>query len=352
MKKIILFILILGVATSFAGVNNLSRGSASIWGMLYLGNTLTGERGGINLYGNTAANNFFLSSDADSFKVRMYKYLYPLEIEIGNTQKFAVDSAGNVIAAGTISAAAFSPTTSSSITSHDILVLTDGDSIMIDPHTAIYMFRIGVGGAKKFAIDSTGLQYGANDGTISNVTNNQWIFGENSEDLNLAFAANNINVTSSTGVTDFDFGVIDVHSDKFSAVGDNDSLVIDPYKDLHALDLQIGGVTKFNVDSAGNAYTAGTLQVVGASTLASIAGNTTVNGKLTISANYPLVSSSSLAADTLKITGGMVNIIDCDTIPTTGSSKSRWLKIGVSKDGATGKPSYFYVPLDTTIVNS
>lgn len=47
-----------------------------------------------------------------------------------------------------------------------------------------------------------------NGATISNAVNNQIIFGENSEDLNLAFGTNAITVTSSTGVTSVNWGTV------------------------------------------------------------------------------------------------------------------------------------------------
>lgn len=59
--------------------------------------------GTVNVTGNSASTNLYVASDADSFKVRMYKYLYPLEIEIGNTRIFGVDSAGIGYFAGDLS---------------------------------------------------------------------------------------------------------------------------------------------------------------------------------------------------------------------------------------------------------
>ncbi len=41
---------------------------------------------------------------------------------------------------------------------------------------------------------------GSNGGTFANGTNNQWILGENSEDLNFAFGTNTVTLSSSTGV--------------------------------------------------------------------------------------------------------------------------------------------------------
>jgi hypothetical protein len=74
-----------------------------------------------------------------------------------------------------------------------------------------------------------------------------------------------------------------------------------------------------------------------------------VKAKLTIPANYPLVSSSGITADSVSVTGGNMTVIDIDSVATAGSV-NRWLKITVSKAGATGKPVSYYVPADTATV--
>jgi len=60
---------------------------------------------------------------------------------------------------------------------------------------------------------------GTNGGIIDNETNNAWTFAENSEDLVLTFGANDVAVTSSTGVTEVDFGTINVETDEIDANG-------------------------------------------------------------------------------------------------------------------------------------
>jgi hypothetical protein len=49
-----------------------------------------------------ADTSLVVSSDADSFFVRLYKSLYPLDLEIGNTRQFGVDSTGNIVATGNL----------------------------------------------------------------------------------------------------------------------------------------------------------------------------------------------------------------------------------------------------------
>jgi hypothetical protein len=210
----------------------------------------------LKVVGNSAATNFYVVSDADSFKVRMFKYLYPLEIEIGNTQKFAVDSSGNAIFAGTVSASAFSPTATSTITAHEVFAVSDGDTVMLAPHQDTYPLKVGIGGARKFSVDSAGWTY----------------------------------------------------------------------------------ATSFSTPTA--ALTA----ITGSSLNA-----TEVKTKLNIAANYPLTSSSSVAADTFTVTAGNMCIIDIDSVATAGSV-NRWLKITVSKAGAAGIPVSYWVPADTATV--
>jgi len=261
--------------------------SPTITGATLTTPTLTGATvtGGLTLNGNISSNNLFVVSEGDSFKVRMYKYLYPLEIEIGNAQKAAIDSAGNAIFAGTVSAAAFSPTTSSAIQSRSILVLADGDSITADPTTAQYMLRVGVGGAKKFAVDSAGNAYAV---SLQTPTLNG-VSGAMAVTTKLTVANNYPFVTSSTITAD--------------------SIIVP--------------------------------------VIAGVANAMAVNAKLNIAANYPLVSSSSVAADTLKWTNGNINILDVDTVATAGGTK-RWLRFQVTKNGATGKPEYYYMVSDTS----
>jgi hypothetical protein len=235
----------------------------------------------LKVVGNSAATNFYVVSDADSFKVRMFKYLYPIEMEIGNVQKFAVDSAGNAIFAGTVSASAFSPTATSTITAHEVFAVSDGDTVMLAPHQDTYPLKVGIGGAKKFAVDSAGALYSVSITTptyTGNVAaNGKWTIGANYPWV------------SSSSLT-------------------VDSLVA-PY----------------------------------------VTGNTELKGKLTIAANYPLVSSAGVTADSLSVTAGNMTVIDIDSVATAGGA-NRWLKITVSKAGATGIPVSYWVPADTATV--
>lgn len=80
-----------------------------------------------------------------------------------------------------------------------------------------------------------------------------------------------------------------------------------------------------------------------------VTGNTELKGKLTIAANYPLVSSAGVTADSLSVTAGNMTVIDIDSVATAGGA-NRWLKITVSKAGATGKPVTYWLPADTATV--
>jgi hypothetical protein len=186
----------------------------------------------------------------------MYKYLYPIEMEIGNTQKFAVDSAGNVIAAGNVTATGNLVGANVTTTTTEANFVADGDSIILDPHQGTYPLKLGIGGARKFSVDSAG-----------------WVFA-----------------------------------------------------------------TSFSTPTA--ALTAITGSALSA---------TAVTSKITIAANYPLISSSSIKMDSLTYTGGTMTITDWDSVATAGSV-NRWLKITCSKAGATGKNVTYWVPSDTSIV--
>jgi hypothetical protein len=100
--------------------------------------------------------NFFVASDGDSVKLRTQKYLYPLEVETGNVQKFAVDSVGNAIFAGTVSASAFSPTATSTIQARIINIIADTDTLTIDATTALNQFMLRANGTGIFRVDSSG----------------------------------------------------------------------------------------------------------------------------------------------------------------------------------------------------
>jgi hypothetical protein len=258
--------------------------------------TITGtatNSGTFKIVGNSAATNFYVVSDADSFKVRMFKYLYPIEMEIGNVQKFAVDSAGNAIFAGTVSAAAFSPTTSSSILAHDVYTVSDGDSVWMDPHQNVYPFKVAIGGVKMAAVDSAGKLYAVSMSTPT---------------------------IAATAITGSALGATAVNTK-----------------------LTIGGNYPFVM---GSLMTADSVALDHVSGLAAT-NSVEVKAKLTIAANYPLVSSSGITADTLAATGGNAVIIDVDTVATAGGV-SRWLVLKISKAGATGKPANYYMVADTT----
>lgn len=247
----------------------------------------------LKVVGNSAATNFYVVSDADSFKVRMFKYLYPLEIEIGNVQKAAIDSAGNAVFAGTVSAAAFSPTATSTITAHEVFAVSDGDTVMLAPHQDTYPLKVGIGGARKFSVDSAGWTYATSFSTPTAALT--------------AITGSSLSATAvSTKIT----------------VANNYPFVSN---------------STVTVDSLVTPRLAGVLNA------------TEVKTKLNIAANYPLTSSSSVAADTFTVTAGNMCIIDIDSVATAGSV-NRWLKITVSKAGATGIPVSYWVPADTSTV--
>ena len=249
--------------------------------------------GTLKVVGNSAATNLYVVSDADSFKVRMFKYLYPVELEIGNVQKFAVDSAGNAIFAGTVSASAFSPTATSTITGHEFFAVSDGDTVMLAPHQDTYPLKVGIGGARKFSVDSAG-----------------WTYAVSFTTPTAALTAITGSAVSATAVT------------TKMTVANNYPFVSN---------------STVTVDSLVTPRIAGVLNA------------TEVKSKLTIAANYPLVSSSSIAADTLQLTGGNMVITDIDSFATAGSV-NRWIKITASKAGATGKNVTFWCPADTATV--
>jgi hypothetical protein len=258
--------------------------------------TITGTMSGsgtFKIVGNSAANNLFVVSDADSFKVRMFKYLYPIEMEIGNTQKFAVDSSGNAIFAGTVSASAFSPTATSTITAHEVFAVSDGDTVMLAPHQDTYPLKVGIGGARKFSVDSAG-----------------WTYATSFSTPTAALTAITGSALSATAV-----------STKMT-VANNYPFVSN---------------STVTVDSLVTPRIAGVLNA------------TEVKTKLNIAADYPLTSSSSVAADTFTVTAGNMCIIDIDSVATVGGA-NRWLKITVSKAGATGIPVSYWVPADTATV--
>jgi len=276
----------------------------------------------LNVTGNSGLANIFVVSDGDSTKIRMYKYLYPLEIEIGNTQKAAIDSAGNAVFAGTVSAAAFSPTATSDIQSRYILILSDGDSTTIDPRSAQYMFRIGLGGAKKFAVDSAGNAYAVSlqTPTLNGVSNAMAVTTKMT-------IANNYPLITTSSITADSVNIT-------TLAGSAGAMAINTK-------MTIANNYPFVTNST---ITADSIIVP---VIAGVANAMAVNAKLNIAANYPLVSSSSIAADTLKATSGNVQIIDIDTVATAGLVK-RWLKLTVTKATGAGKPETYYMVSDTT----
>lgn len=246
----------------------------------------------LKVVGNSASTNFYVVSDADSFKVRMFKYLYPIEMEIGNTQKFAVDSSGNAIFAGTVSASAFSPTATSTITAHEVFAVSDGDTVMLAPHQDTYPLKVGIGGARKFSVDSAG-----------------WTYATSFSTPTAALTAITGSATNATAVSS--------------------KLTI-------AADYPFVSNSTVTVDSLVTPRIAGVL------------GATEVKSKLTIAANYPLVSSAGITADTLAVTAGNTVVVDIDTL--AGSEGGlRFLVLKVSKAGATGAPVSYYIPQDSTL---
>jgi hypothetical protein len=286
-KYIALFLLVAG----FASAQPTLQSNAQIFGAkTYFRGGMTSYRG-LTLSGNNAYTNLFLVSDSDSLKFRMFKYLYPIEMEIGNVQKFAVDSSGNAIFAGTVSASAFSPTATSTITAHEVFAVSDGDTVMLAPHQDTYPLKVGIGGARKFSVDSAG-----------------WTYATSFSTPTAALTAITGSATNATAVSS--------------------KLTI-------AADYPFVSNSTVTVDSLVTPRIAGVL------------GATEVKAKLTIADNYPLVSTSSIKADTLEVTAGNVYITDIDTVATAGGV-SRWLRLTITKAGATGKPASYYMVSDTT----
>ncbi len=278
----------------------------------------------LKVVGNSAATNFYVVSDADSFKVRMFKYLYPLEIEIGNVQKAAIDSAGNAVFAGTVSAAAFSPTATSTITAHEVFAVSDGDTVMLAPHQDTYPLKVGIGGARKFSVDSAGWTYATSFTTPTAALTAITGSATNATAVSSKFTfAANYPVTSNTLIT-------------------TDSLTATTIQGNSAVN------GKFTI--ANNyPWTSGSSLTVDSLVAPYVTGNTELKGKLTIAANYPLVSSSGVTVDSVTVTAGNMTIIDVDSFATAGGV-NRWLKITVSKAGATGKPVSYWVPQDSANV--
>jgi hypothetical protein len=88
-----------------------------------------------------------------------------------------------------------------------------------------------------------------NGGTISNAVNSQWILGENSEDLNLAFGTDLITVSSSTGVVGINWGaVLPIFP---GAVTCNGAVTLgDAVTDITTLTGKIAGATPLTFDGA------------------------------------------------------------------------------------------------------
>lgn len=74
-------------------------------------------------------------------------------------------------------------------------------------------------GTSWVAIGSGSGVLGSNGGTFGNETNNVWTMAENSEDLLFTFGTNDVAVTSSTGVTEVDFGTITLETAAIHANG-------------------------------------------------------------------------------------------------------------------------------------
>ncbi len=290
----------------------------------------------LKVVGNSAATNFYVVSDADSFKVRMFKYLYPIEIEIGNVQKFAVDSAGNAIFAGTVSASAFSPTATSTITAHEVFAVSDGDTVMLAPHQDTYMLKVGVGGARKFSVDSAGWTYATSFSTPTAALTAITGSATNATAVSSKFTfAANYPVTSNTLITTDSLTATYLAATNMKGSATNATAVSS--KLTIAADYPFVSNSTVTVDSLVTPRIAGVL------------GATEVKSKLTIAANYPLVSSAGVTADSLSVTAGNMTVIDIDSVATAGGA-NRWLKITVSKAGATGIPVSYWVPADTATV--
>lgn len=239
-----------------------------------------------------AGSETYFVSDADTLRFDLSTALYPIDLEIGNTRKFGVDSTGKIIGPneGTISNVtngswilleasedlnfAFSNnaldlSSSTGVSAVDFQVLdinTDylkvfkptvdaTDYVQLDPYTDLQVLDIYVNNASIFNIDSTGLITGPSAGVLNNATDNAWTLTENSENLTITFGATDFDVSSSTGPTTVDFGALAVRADYLEilqpTVDATDIVIIDPYKDLQVFDIQINGASKFNVDSTG-----------------------------------------------------------------------------------------------------
>jgi hypothetical protein len=88
---------------------------------------------------------------------------------------------------------------------------SDGDTLKIIMYQALYPIDLEIGNSRVFGVDSTGLICGPNAGTLSNITDGSWILADGGEDLKFAFTSNAVTLSSSTGVADFSFGAIDIN---------------------------------------------------------------------------------------------------------------------------------------------
>ncbi|MDD2869676.1 hypothetical protein [Neomegalonema sp.] len=132
---------------------------------------------------------------------------------------------------------------------------SDSDTLRFDLSTALYPIDLEIGNTRKFGVDSTGKIIGPNEGTISNVTNGSWILLEASEDLKFAFSENALDLSSTTGVTAVDFQALDINTDYLKVfkptVDATDYVQIDPYLDLQILDIYVNAASIFSVDTTG-----------------------------------------------------------------------------------------------------
>lgn len=131
-------------------------------------------------------------ADADSVIFDPYHHLQMFRVNVGGTNKFQVDSTGIIYLPNgeTIDNATTNGTVSFGAavlrvfgTGSQVLSVADGDSVWLDPFTGLYPIKVGIGGAKKFAVDSAGIGYFAGDlsvigGDITGANGNAIDIGE------------------------------------------------------------------------------------------------------------------------------------------------------------------------------
>lgn len=366
---------------------------------IYWTSTVAAASGGVTFNQSSAGNTerffvldpVYIAGDGDSLKFDAYKGLYPIEFELANTQKFAVDSTGviygpsgetisnvsndywDLTAANikhSLDATHYFNTTvataSGGVTFNQsanggterfyfqdpILVTNDGDSIRLDAYKSLYAIEFELADAQKFAVDSTGVIYGANGETLDNTTNDYWQMSAANlkQTLSAGIYWTSTVAAASGGVT---FNQSSVgNTERFFVLdpiyigGDGDSLKFDAYKGLYPIEFELANTQKFAVDSTGIIYgpNGGTLSNV--TDTAWILGENSENLLFTFT-NDAVTLSSTTALATLDVGAialkvGTKSMTNLDVMSTSGNVK-RWGKITI--DG-----QIFWAPSDTAYV--